>query len=1144
MKTILQRKLTISIISILMAIALTACGGGGNTDDTGDPGGSGTEPAETEYVPVIDEDADELDGITIRSAEDLAKIGTDRDHPLDGDYYLVIDLDISGMKWTPIGGAPGASGAFDENYVFTGTFDGRGHRINGLTIDTSTDVESYWGLFGSVGSSSSKDPAVIKNIIMTNVSVNVSTTQWTGVGAIAGQVNGYAVIDSIALMSGSVRSVSQNAMNIGTGSLLGQCRTSENYIVMNEGVSVRNIFSNVDVTAENYGIDMGGGVLGRIRGSNLAELCDIVYTGKAVSEGAPACAIASGDSRANSVGNLYFLNGSGRGRDGLGTALSGDKLADGTVTLSDAWTVSAGGYPLLTSVIKSPAVNLMDMVAIGYAAGDSADGVGSDLKLPTKVLGRSITWTSNNEAVISVSNGTGKVTPPAGDNVNVKLTADCGAGKKTYTICVIGTGDDTDKTPGGSTPIKLSFATDYVEAGKPIELEGVPAGAKVTWTIVNYADGKTRTETTDEPCLTLGAGDSESLITASVNGKGNVSIFYSTLPVIYIESSTPYFSPAREYFDAEMTIAAPEKYADLLYDGKVELRLRGNSTAELNKKPFKLKLDKKANLLGIDKEGKSKHWVLLSNARDPSLLRNKVLMDFSEAIGTEAYISSESVTLIYNGEYCGVYQLAEHVRVGDTRVNVFDWEEYAEDAAKAIADKLLSDGKIGNAEAKRVANTIEDSMLADWSWMTSGRVKYGGTTYKFTDLGLEKLPSQTGGFLLEMDFYHLGWGEFASVQTAYAQPLYFNTPEPVGWESLESFYNTNLYNYTYRYVQSFEYAVHSDDFVFRSSDKHYMAENWWDKWAERVYTEVDYSDPNNNGKHYSEMFDMDSLVQNFIFCEIAMNWDSMKNSFFVYKDTNELAKIGPQWDFDWALGNDVWVELYGMGNDSTYDPEVWHCRDENFMREQYYQEVQWNCLLARDPYFLTKVYESWEEMRDDEIEGLVGKNGTIKTYSDYIRRAAAANDAKWADIDAGGHRFDDSLARLNGFVSTRMRWLDGQFTSIDTFVNSIGVYHASNKISVPTVSVGANSTTISVKVTDSSIKYINFQINGTTSIEAEVKGGTATVKVDNGSLDADGYNCVVAYARDSGHNYIIDAEYSDVGNYNQVVSNYKSFKVK
>ena len=53
------------------------------------------------------------------------------------------------------------------------------------------------------------------------------------------------------------------------------------------------------------------------------------------------------------------------------------------------------------------------------------------------------------------------------------------------------------------------------------------------------------------------------------------------------------------------------------------LRGRGNSTWLHDKRSFKIKLQKGADLLGM---GKSKHWILLANAFDPSLLRNRLVL--------------------------------------------------------------------------------------------------------------------------------------------------------------------------------------------------------------------------------------------------------------------------------------------------------------------------------------------------------------------------------------------------------------------------------------------------------------------------------------------------------------------------------------
>ena len=76
------------------------------------------------------------DVIVISTAEDLAKIGTDTKYPMNGDYELDSDIDLSTMEWTPAGGYVGTKGTInaDEANVFSGTFDGNGHVIKGLKM--------------------------------------------------------------------------------------------------------------------------------------------------------------------------------------------------------------------------------------------------------------------------------------------------------------------------------------------------------------------------------------------------------------------------------------------------------------------------------------------------------------------------------------------------------------------------------------------------------------------------------------------------------------------------------------------------------------------------------------------------------------------------------------------------------------------------------------------------------------------------------------------------------------------------------------------------------------------------------------------------------------------------------------------------
>jgi hypothetical protein len=424
-------------------------------------------------------------------------------------------------------------------------------------------------------------------------------------------------------------------------------------------------------------------------------------------------------------------------------------------------------------------------------------------------------------------------------------------------------------------------------------------------------------------------------------------------------------------------------------------------------------------------------------------------------------------------------------------------------------------------------------------------------TYKLADYGIT-LPNQTGGYLAEMDFYSIGDSTLAGIGTNYQQPLYFSAPEP-GEDAdtddektsiVNNFKKTDLYQYAKNYTQTFEYALHSDDFFFRNSDTKYATSSTgdsWMNWKNASYSTVTYKDSENDGKHYSELFDMDSLVNNFIFCEYAMNWDSMKNSFFYYKEVDQLAKIGPQWDFDWCWGN---INMYNI---NTNYPTSWQTTEEDFTVEQYYQTVQWNRMLIRDPYFLTKAYEKYQEIRPI-IENMIKTDGLIDQYKEYLLEAGRSNDTRWSYTystkysGATSETFEKSIASIKTFLNKRVAWLDKQFTDVDTLADSLGYYKKSDDITLKVYSQDSN-VVLEAATTNSSAKKIRFQINGTTCKDASVTDGTAKVVIAKSSLDSTALNTVVANEMNSSGSYIKNSSASVSGNYNVVKSDYEVFYV-
>jgi hypothetical protein len=108
------------------------------------------------------------------------------------------------------------------------------------------------------------------------------------------------------------------------------------------------------------------------------------------------------------------------------------------------------------------------------------------------------------------------------------------------------------------------------------------------------------------------------------------------------------------------------------YEGSTSIRGRGNSTWGYPKKPYNLKLDEKAEILGMPKH---KRWSLLANWMDRTLLRNRVAFEIASYTDMDWNPSGEFVEVILNGKHIGNYLLCEHIKVDKNRVNIHELEE-------------------------------------------------------------------------------------------------------------------------------------------------------------------------------------------------------------------------------------------------------------------------------------------------------------------------------------------------------------------------------------------------------------------------------------------------------------------------------------
>ena len=143
----------------------------------------------------------------------------------DINITLDTDIDLTGKDWMPIG----------TSNPYTGTFDGGGHTIKGLTVTTN---DEYAGLFGWLG-----DAGTVKNVVMEGVQITknhssgfaggVAGFSWGTIEncSVSGSVSGTVYVGGVvgAQWNGSITGCSSSATVKGTvyvGGVTGQTNSS------------------------------------------------------------------------------------------------------------------------------------------------------------------------------------------------------------------------------------------------------------------------------------------------------------------------------------------------------------------------------------------------------------------------------------------------------------------------------------------------------------------------------------------------------------------------------------------------------------------------------------------------------------------------------------------------------------------------------------------------------------------------------------------------------------------------------------------------------------------------------------------------------------------------------------------------------
>ena len=250
----------------------------------------------------------------------------------------------------------------------------------------------------------------------------------------------------------------------------------------------------------------------------------------------------------------------------------------------------------------------------------------------------------------------------------------------------------------------------------------------------------------------------------------------------------------------------------------------------------------------------------------------------------------------------------------------------------------------------------------------------------------------SGGYLLEMDYLYRYHAEPSGFVSSVGAPMVIGSPE---------------------YASEAEVAYIS---------------GFWNEAEAALYSPTGY---NAYGKHYTEYFDMPSLVRCYIAEELTKDVDSGITSFYFYKKAGEdKFYAGPLWDFDHALGSHTQI-----GNKLTvYEPDTWYAN------QLHRNSIDTSC--ANFPTFFAQCYrfsdfraavsEQWTTSVSAQVLNV--SLPALAEKRDLIASSAVMDHLRWntyGSVDPAvvrGRYMDDANALIS-FISARRPMLDKGFAS-------------------------------------------------------------------------------------------------------------------
>ncbi len=415
-----------------------------------------------------------------------------------------------------------------------------------------------------------------------------------------------------------------------------------------------------------------------------------------------------------------------------------------------------------------------------------------------------------------------------------------------------------------------------------------------------------------------------------------------------IASWTPgYVIPPAPYYEECAVCLRSGEGETLLGPCDAMVKVRGNWTTTYPKKPLRIKFSEKQNLLGLNGGAEQKNWLLLAEYKDASMLRDKAALFLSrEILGPDGLYASDAafVRVELNGEYWGMYLLAEMQQVSACRVRITEPEEGY--AGTDIGYFLEYDGYFTDEDALHSfpLDFADNAPLRPFTGDSSRGEEMRPLPASARD---EKKPV---GITIKSEIFSQEQHDFIA----------------------------NFVNKTYRIM--YEAAYHDKAFVF-----------------DGAYRDIVQTDALTPRQAVEQVVDLQSLADMYIISELSCDADIYWSSFFMDvdfgPDGSRKLRFEAPWDFDSAMGN----KDRCLSGEGFYACSIIPDVNGGPRGGGLYETINpWLAVLAYEDWYQDLVRETWTRAYD---------SGVFERCFEMIADDSArlwdefeANYAKWDNI--------------------------------------------------------------------------------------------------------------------------------------------------